>query len=154
MPRNSSTVIRSVNMVTLRMVKEKRLGYGSPVMHSEDAVKLIRSVFKNSYREMVVVIGIDNQNRPTVVHTVALGSPDQAPMSISSVFKPLLLSNATGFIVVHNHTGGRMAASQADMDVTVRLKQLGEQLEIKMLDHIILNADGSDFYSFMSHGAM
>ena len=53
-------------------------------MRSEDVVELIGRVFKNSYREMVVVIGLDNQNRPTVVHTVALGSPDQAPVSISS----------------------------------------------------------------------
>ena len=47
-----------------------------------------------------------------------------------------------------------MAASQADKDVTVRLKQIGDQLEIKMLDHIILNGDSTDFYSFKTQGTL
>jgi DNA repair protein RadC len=100
---NNSKVIRSLNMVTLKMVREKKLGYNSPVTCSQDAIDLIRCLFQDSYREMVVVIGMDNSNRPTAVHTVSLGSPDNAAVSVSSIFKPLLLSNSTGFILVHNH---------------------------------------------------
>ena len=154
MSPHSDTLPRPVHLVGLRMVREKRLGYASPIIHSNDVVDLIKRLFKNSYREMVVVIGLDNQNRPSVVHTVALGSPDQAPVMASSVFKPLLLSNSSGFILVHNHPGGRLNASQPDRDMTERLKKLGEQLEIKLIDHIILNADGSGFYSFKTQGAM
>ena len=154
MAKNSSTAIRPVNMVTLRMVRERKLGYNNPVTCSQDAIDLIHCVFQNSYREMVVVIGLDNSNRPTAVHTVALGSPDQAAVSVSSIFKPLLLSNSTGFVLVHNHPGDKLQPSLEDRKLTDRLKQLGEQLEIKMLDHIILNADGSGYYSFKTEGAM
>ena len=154
MSPHSNTLPRPVNLVALKMVREKRIGYGLPIIRSDDAIALVRRIFKNSYREMVLVIGLDNQSRPTVVHTVALGSPDQAAVSISSVFKPLLLSNSSGFILVHNHPGGRMAASQADRDVTEMLKKIGEQLEINMIDHIILNADGSGFYSFKTQGVL
>lgn len=103
---------------------------------------------------MVVVIGLDNSNRPTAVHTVSLGSPDQAAVSVSSIFKPLLLSNSTGFVLVHNHPGDKLQPSTADRELTDRLKKLGEQLEIKMLDHIIPTADGSGYYSFKTEGAM
>lgn len=154
MANNSSTAIRPVNMVTLRMVRERKLGYNNPVSCSQDAIDLIRSLFHNSYREMVVVIGLDNSNRPTAVHTVSYGGPDQAVITISSVFKPLLLSNATAFILIHNHPGDKLQPSSADRELTDRLRKLGEQLEIKMLDHIILNGDSTNFYSFKTQGAL
>jgi DNA repair protein RadC len=154
MEPHNDTRLRPVNIVTLKMVREKRLGYNSAIACSEDVIHLIRSIFKESYREIVAVIGVDNSNRPTIVHTVALGSPNQAPVSISSVFKPLLLSNSVGFIVVHNHCASTMSPSSADRDLTEKLKTIGTLLEIAMLDHIILDADCSDYYSFKMHGAI
>ena len=148
---HSNVLPRPVNLVTLKMVREKKLGYKTPITQSEDAIELVRRLFKNNFREIVVTIGLDNANCPTAVHTVSLGSPDQAPVPISSVFKPLLLSNATAFILIHNHPGSSLVPSPADKELTERLKTIGQQLEITMLDHLILNADASGFYSFWTH---
>jgi DNA repair protein RadC len=150
-PHNNAQ-LRPVNIVRLKMVREKRLGYNSAISCSEDVIQLIRSIFKESYREIVVVIGMDNSNRPTVVHTVSMGSPDQSLVPISGVFKPLLLSNATGFILVHNHPADSLQPSSADKELTERLRKIGEQMEIRMVDHIILNSDGTAFYSFKTRG--
>jgi hypothetical protein len=48
---HNDTRLRPVNMVTLKMVREKRLGYNSAIACSEDVIQLIRSIFKESYRE-------------------------------------------------------------------------------------------------------
>jgi DNA repair protein RadC len=90
MSENVDISIRPVNMVSLKMVREKKLGYNSPVVCSQDAIALIRSLFQDSYREIVAVIGLDNSNRPTVVHTVSLGGTDQATVAVASVFTSLV----------------------------------------------------------------
>ena len=154
MARNAVGEPKPVHIVNLKMVREKRLGYNSAITQADDVIALVRRQFRNSYRELVAVVGLDSGNKPTIVHTIALGSPGQAQVFMSSVFKPLLLSNSTGFILVHNHPGGSLSPSQADRELTDRLKKLGEQLEIKMLDHLILNADGSDYYSFKTEEAL
>jgi DNA repair protein RadC len=154
MTLHSDITIKPVNIVALKMVREKRVGYNSPICSSEDVVKLVRCLFQDSYREMVVVIGIDNSNKPTVIHTVSIGGPSQAAVSISSVYKPLLLSNSVGFILVHNHPGSTMVPSMGDKELTEKLKTIGRQLEVTMLDHIILNADSTEYYSFKMQGIM
>jgi DNA repair protein RadC len=148
----SENKLRPVNIVRLKMVREKRLGYNDAITDSDGAIQLIRPLFKESYREIVAVIGMDNSNHPTIVHTVALGSPNQAPVSISCVFKPLLLSNSVAFIIVHNHPASSLHPSSADRDLTEKLKTVGTLLEITMLDHIIVNCDTSGFYSFKTRG--
>jgi len=154
MNTHSDLLPRPVNIVKLKMVREKRLGYNTAITGVGNVIGLIKGIFKDSYREMVLVIGVDNANRPTIVHTVSVGSPNQSFVPISCVFKPLLLSNSVGFIIVHNHPGSNLTPSSADREITERLKAVGAQLEITMLDHVILNADGSDHYSFRTNGTM
>jgi DNA repair protein RadC len=148
----SGVLSRPVNLVGLKMVREKRLGYVGTVTCSEDAIELVRRLFKDSYREIVAVIGLDTGNRPTAVHIVSIGSPEQAQVSIGNIFKPLLVSNAGQFILLHNHPADSLTPSTADRELTERLKKVGEMLEIKMLDHIILNSDGTKTYSFRNQG--
>jgi DNA repair protein RadC len=146
--------LQSINLVKLRMVREKTVRYEQSISTMTDALNISRPLFKNSYREMVVVIGIDSRNRPNVIHTVSLGGPSQAAVSISCVFKPLLLSNASGFILVHNHPADGLVPSGADKELTARLKSIGQQLDISMIDHIILNSTADDSFSFKMHGLM
>jgi DNA repair protein RadC len=152
-PHNTS-LPHPVNMVTLKMVREKRLGYGKAITRSEDVIALVQRLYQNSYREMVVVIGLDHGNVPTMAHIVSLGNPSESALSISCIFKPLLLSNSSGYILVHNHPANNLQPSSSDKELTEKLKSIGQQFEITMLDHIILNADGSDFYSFKTEGTM
>lgn len=145
---------QTVKIVQLRMVREKTVKYQEAMTNAETVVNIVRPIFENIYREQVVVIGLDNRNVPTVVHVVGVGIPNQSPVFPSSVFKPLLLSNSSGFILVHNHPGGSNTASQADSGLTEKLVQIGKLLEIPLLDHLILNADGSEFYSFRTSGKL
>ena len=153
---NDALPLRPVNLVRLKMVREKHLGYNNPICSSADVVNLVKSQFQNSYREAVIIMGVDSSNRPTIIHTVSVGSPSQAAVSISSVFKPLLLSNSVAFILIHNHcsSSSTITPSNADKDLTEKLKEIGKQLEVQMLDHLILNSDCSNLYSFKSHGVL
>jgi DNA repair protein RadC len=73
---------------------------------------------------------------------------------MGAVFKPLLLANSVSLILVHNHPAGIMKPSQADQALTAKIGEIAKLLDIYLMDHIILNADGSDFFSFKKMGLM
>ncbi|MCP4648599.1 MAG: JAB domain-containing protein [PVC group bacterium] len=144
----------NVNIVSLKIVREKTVKYQKSVSNADDVVSMIRPLFKDSYRELVVVVGLDNSNVPSVIHIVSYGSPNQSSVYAGSVFKPLLLSNSVGFLLVHNHPGDTLTPSSCDKAITSKLKEVGKLLDIPILDHLIVNCDCSDYYSFSKSGIL
>ena len=62
------------------------------------------------------------------------------------------LYGAAAVIFVHNHPSGDPAPSQEDIDITRRLKEVGDVLGVRVLDHVIIG-DGR-YYSFSDKGMM
>jgi DNA repair protein RadC len=62
------------------------------------------------------------------------------------IFKAALEELASGIILAHNHPSGNLTASQADLDLTRKLKEGGKLLEIQVLDHLIIA--GQKYLSF------
>ena len=58
--------------------------------------------------------------------------------------------NATSILLTHNHPSGKLQASDADLQITKKLKTAGEQLDVKVLDHIIITENG--YLSFQDEG--
>jgi DNA repair protein RadC len=68
------------------------------------------------------------------------------------IFKLALEQNAAGIILCHNHPSGNLNPSTADRNLTDKIKNAGNFLDIKVLDHLII-ADES-YYSFADNGLM
>jgi|ERR1035441_6380948 hypothetical protein len=66
------------------------------------------------------------------------------------VFADAITDRASGIILAHNHPEGGVEPSEADADVTRRIKQAGEIVGIHLLDHIIFNPSG--YFSFLEAG--
>jgi DNA repair protein RadC len=66
------------------------------------------------------------------------------------IFKTALDARATAFIAVHNHPSGSLSPSQADIELTRRLRKAGEVLDLPLLDHLIVSERG--YYSFTDEG--
>jgi DNA repair protein RadC len=58
------------------------------------------------------------------------------------VFGEAIRGRATAIVVAHNHPSGNLQPSGDDRDVTRRLRQAGELLGIKLLDHLIFSEEG------------
>ena len=67
-------------------------------------------------------------------------------VDVRIVFKNALLLGAVAIILAHNHPSGTLKPSQADKNLTNKLKIAGEYLDVKVLDHIILTNTG--YFSF------
>jgi DNA repair protein RadC len=68
------------------------------------------------------------------------------------IFKQAIEMLATSVIFCHNHPSGNTNPSDADIKLTNRLKQAGEIMEIKVIDHIIIG--GKDYFSFADEGIL
>ena len=65
----------------------------------------------------------------------------------------LLLIQTSCFIIAHNHPSCNLAPSEADRAITKRLQAVGDVVDIKMLDHLILSPQGK-YYSFADNGLL
>ena len=59
---------------------------------------------------------------------------------------------ASSIILCHNHPSGNLKPSQADIDITKKLRKGGESIDISVLDHLIISDQG--YYSFADQGDM
>ena len=71
-------------------------------------------------------------------------------VDIRIIFKLAFEQNATAIILTHNHPSGKLMASDADLQITKRIKEAGKTLEIQVLDHLIITETG--YLSFQDEG--
>ena len=62
------------------------------------------------------------------------------------VFKPAIAESAHSIILIHNHPSGDCKPSRKDIVVTRKIKEAGDLLEIKLIDHVIIGKNS--YYSF------
>jgi DNA repair protein RadC len=58
------------------------------------------------------------------------------------VFRPLIKAGAAAVIFCHNHPSGDPSPSRADVELTTRLREVGELCGIPVLDHVVVGFEG------------
>lgn len=82
------------------------------------------------------------------------GGITETTVDVRLLLKEALLSNATCFILVHNHPSGNMRPSRADKDLTSYVQKAGSAVNIRMIDHVIVTDSSNiqDYFSFAENG--
>ena len=124
-----------IQVVNIRMVKEPSIYSESRISCPEDAVKAIAKDMATYDREVFAVMNLKTNGQIINLNICSMGTLDASMVSPREVFKSSILSNAASFIAIHNHPSGSLQPSQEDRDVTRRLLECGDLLNIKMLDH-------------------
>jgi len=137
----------------LLAVKDGALEYSKmePCSNADSAVKLLAEFFKDAAKESFVVLALDVKNRPIGLNVVSAGTLTQSLVHPREVFQYVILANAAGFILSHNHPSGDPTPSSDDDVVTKRLRACAEVLGFKMVDHIIVGED-KKYFSYALHG--
>ena len=104
--------------------------------------RFAQATLRGAPQEVFLVIGIDARQRVRLVREVALGSTAGVEVQPREVFRPLVRAASHSVLLVHNHPGGELRPSAADLQLTQRLAQLGELLGIPVLDHLIVTDEG------------
>jgi len=134
--------MEKIQIVSIKMVKEKNLEYGSSKISSpKDSANILKDFIGDNDREALVVLTLDTKNKITSITVASLGSLNSSIVHPREVFKTAILGNASSIIIGHNHPSGDPTPSKEDISITLRLKECGKILGIELLDHIIIGDD-------------
>lgn len=111
------------------------------VQTSAQAVHLVKDM-NSLLQEQIRVILLDTAYRVIAVPTVYIGTVNAALLRVSEVYREAIARNAPAIILVHNHPSGDPTPSPEDVELTRRLIQAGELLDITLLDHLIVGGNG------------
>ena len=111
---------------------------------AEDAAELFFRVWDRStieHVEEVKMILLNRANRVLGVAHLTKGGLNGSIIDTRVILQYAIKANASSVILAHNHPSGNLNASDADVNITKRVKDALELMEIKLLDHLILNKD-------------
>jgi len=154
-----TTKPRSIKFKSLKAVYETLTIKEEIGQYFQSATKFtsplqIFNIFKflaNESKEHFITIHLDGKNRILCIDLVSTGSLNQSIVHPREVFKGALLSSAAALVLIHNHPSGDPTPSREDREITRRLKECGELIGIRILDHIIC---GDTYMSFVEMGLM
>ena len=121
-----------------------------------DAYHVIKEFFPEeqiSLCEMFVVAYLNRCNRVLGVYVASKGGITGTVADIRLILGTALKVAATGIILAHNHPSGNLTPSKADKDLTYKIKEAAQYLDIQVLDHLIL-AWENEYYSFADEGVI
>ena len=131
-----------VQAFSVRRVREATIPYqGDRVRGPADAAKVLHGLLGDYDREAAAVLALDTKHRPIGIHIVSVGTLDGATLHPREVYKFAILCSAAAIMLGHNHPSGDPTPSPDDISVTRRLREAGELLGIRLLDHIIVTGD-------------
>jgi DNA repair protein RadC len=81
---------------------------------------------------------------------ISIGSLDANIIHPREIFKPAIEYSAYSIVIAHNHPSGDSSPSEADISITKKLVEIGNMLQIPILDHIIIGEES--YYSFDEQG--
>lgn len=89
--------------------------------------------------EKFAVMLLDNSNRIISCRFISDGVVDAVSVNIRKLMETALEHNASSIIIAHNHPGGKAYPSGEDIDFTLNLQHILNNVNIRLADHIILN---------------
>ncbi|MEK8180370.1 DNA repair protein RadC [Flavobacterium buctense] len=120
------------------------------ITSSKAVFEIMQPIIGELLHEEFWVLYLNNSNKVIYKSQLSKGGITGTVVDVRLIFKLALEHNATAIILSHNHPSGKLLASDADRDITKKLKFAGEQLDVKVLDHIIITETG--YLSFQDEG--
>jgi DNA repair protein RadC len=156
-------IMESTNENKQFEVAEIQLSYKSNVKASlrpkiscsRDVESILRKNWdhdKLEFVEQFKIILVNRANKVLGIFDVSQGGISGTVADPKVIFGCALKAASSGVILAHNHPSGKLLPSQADIELTNKLKHGGRLLEIQVLDHIIITAEG--YYSFADEGLL
>ena len=124
------------------------------IRNGQDVMTYMRPKVQDlTHEESWVLLLNNNAGIIRCVH-LSSGGLTETAVDVRMLLKEALLSNATCFILVHNHPSGKLVPSNADKDLTNHVQKAGRAVNIRMIDHVIVtdSADMDHYFSFAEQG--
>lgn len=122
---------------------------GTVVESPSKCAAFVRAQIADLPHEMFSILFLDTKHRVIEWRNMFRGTIDAAAVYPREIVKAALETNAAAVILAHNHPSGDHVPSQADLNITRRLKDALALVDVRVLDHLVI---GAEIYSFAEHG--
>lgn len=125
------------------------------ITNADDAHKILYSTWdKNrmNIAEEFKVLYLNGSNRVIGVYEISMGGITGTVADPRLILAAALKSLAVSIILAHNHPSGNLKPSQADIELTKKVKEASAFHDIRLLDHVILSSEG--YFSFANDGLL
>ncbi|RYZ53251.1 MAG: DNA repair protein [Sphingobacteriales bacterium] len=157
---NQHTIMQAT---TSYAVSEIRVVYERPSMKdrpqittSSEAHDMLLTGFDNDtvgLQEQYVVLMMNRGNKVLGLYRASTGGITGTVADIRIILAVALKIGATGIIAGHNHPSANLRPSKADDDLTRKMKDAAQLMDIRVYDHLILDGEGG-FFSYADEGLL
>ena len=122
------------------------------ITNSRSAFDLLQSSMGELPHEEFWIVYLNNSNKVLWTGQQSKGGITGTLVDVRLVLKQALELGAVALILAHNHPSGTLKPSEADKQITKKLKVASEALDIKVLDHLIITQ--KEYFSFADEGLL
>ncbi len=119
---------------------------------SQDAFEFLLPYLGDLRHEEFWILLLSRSNTVMGIKRISEGGLSATLVDPKKVFGIALQQRASGIILAHNHPSGALYPSEEDRVITRRLRSVGKELELKVLDHLIIHANA--YFSFADEGIL
>ncbi|MEZ4848224.1 MAG: DNA repair protein RadC [Bacteroidia bacterium] len=119
---------------------------------SKKVAEYIKSKYSDHLQEIFTVIFLNRNNEIIAEEQLFTGGVSATIIDPRIVFRKAVQYLASSIILAHNHPSGNLQPSNADKDITAKLRDAGKLLDINVLDHLIISYRG--YFSFADEGIL
>ncbi|WP_428741879.1 JAB domain-containing protein [Tenacibaculum sp.] len=139
-----------VNEIKISYQENNNTSKAVTITSSKEAAALIVKHWNQdtiAVQECFKVLLLNNANKVKGIYQVSTGSITGTLVDIRILFAVIIKSLSVGVILIHNHPSGKLLPSEADKQLTQKIKKAASFFDVKVLDHLIITPSG-DYYSF------
>ena len=124
----------------------------------EAVYELVGPEMRQLKKESLRVLLLSTRHHLIRVEEISLGSLNECIAHPREILHSCVVHSAFAFILVHNHPSGDPSPSRADRELTRRVSEGADFLQIKLLDHVIIGSprteDEEPYFSFREMGLL
>ena len=122
------------------------------IRSSRDIAQYLQANLKDYNYEVFAVVFLNRANKINHFEIISRGGITGTVADPRLILKKALEEDATSLVLSHNHPSGNLKPSQADEELTRKIKGAASYFDIKVIDHIIVSDEG--YYSFADEGML
>ena len=145
-----------VNEIRISYKERIPAPFWQKISSSQDAAKMLFEHWDKQtmqVHESFKVVLLNNNNKVKGIYQLSKGGITGTLVDLRILFAVVLKSLSVAIILTHNHPSGTLKASEADKDLTQKIKQAAALFDVRVLDHILIVPNG-DYYSFADNGIL
>lgn len=127
--------------------RQAALSLDKPIVKgSRDIANYLQALFRDLPHEVFAVAYLNQANRINHLEIISKGGITGTIADPRIILKKAILEEAVSLVICHNHPSGNLQPSQADQELTRKLKDAAKLFDITLFDHIIVSESG--YFSF------